>query len=169
MQSNEEYEEEMVRLASDISLMEESDLHWNPCNLDEGREKIKIIENIVDEHLISDNNINTDGVDSEPISSAQIRDIFGINDNKTVQKGSLPQLSSNSNLRERDSTDSFDRYSMFSQGGCDTPSGRKEISKDTIISIRWKLKWYQKHIVNQIEETHEVYKIYYLSCLLLLI
>ena len=33
---------------------------------------------------------------------------------------------------------------------------KEQMQKDTVISLRWKLKWYQKKVVQQIEQTHEV-------------
>jgi hypothetical protein len=156
---SEAYEEDMVRLASEMSLMEDSDMDFDPYHLDEARDKIKQIESIVDEHLISDQADTTpDAVDSEPISSAQIREIFAVTEVRMSSKGSTPLLNQNSgSYRERDSADSI--FSAFSMGQ-DTPlSGAKKkesMQKDTVISLRWKLQWYQKKVVHQIEETHEV-------------
>lgn len=170
MQYDDVYEEEMIRLASEISLMDEGDLEWNPYNLEAARDKVKCIEDLVDEHLLAaDHAFDSTplSVDSEPISNAQIRDIFALNDTKPVARGSAPALNTAnnySNMAYRDSTDSLDRYSMYSHGQ-DTPvqlsrrpSGirRDPAARDTIASIRGKLRWYQKKIVGLIEESHDV-------------
>ena len=160
------YEEEMIRLASEMSLMEDFELDWDPFNLEEAREKIKSIDELVEESLSTEpfSEPVSSRVNSEPISSAQIRELFALTDNPTTNKSNktgTPVVSYNIQTY-RDSTDSLDRYSQFS--GVETPhmsrrpsNVKKDApSKDTILSIRWKLRWYQKKIVNQIEETHEV-------------
>lgn len=157
---SEAYEEDMVRLASEMSLMEDADMDFDPYNLEDARDRIKQIETIVDEHLISDQvDTTTDALDSEPISNAQIREIFAVTEVRLSSKGSTPQLNNSGaqSYRERDSTDSI--FSAFSLGP-DTPlsGGKKkeQMQKDTVISLRWKLQWYQKKVVQQIEDTHEV-------------
>lgn len=173
MQIDDMYEDEMIKLASEMSLMEDFDLEWDAYNLEDGKEKIKQMEELVDESLLSADHFHeplSNRVDSTPISKAQILEIFALPDNnhtsaKTPGKSTTPTHGASYNLTGyRDSTDSLDRYSQFSQG-VETPlhlsrrpsALRKDgASKDTVLSIRWKLRWYQKKIVDQIERTHEV-------------
>lgn len=175
MQIDDMYEDEMIKLASEMSLMEDFDLEWDAYNLEDGREKIKQMEELVDESLLSADHFHeppNNRVDSTPISKAQILDIFALSNSsttntstKTPGKSTTPTGASYNLTGYRDSTDSLDRYSQFSQG-VETPvhlsrrpsALRKDgtSNKDTVLSIRWKLRWYQKKIVDQIERTHEV-------------
>lgn len=167
MHYDDSYEEEMVRLAAEMSLMDVGDLEWDPYNLEAARDKVKNIEELVDEQLVAaDNTFDSTPAFSQPISNSQIRDIFALND--TMPKGSSPALNTalqdSLAFRDRDSTDSLDRYSLYSHGHetpvqlSRRPSGirRDPGARDTIASLKTKLRWYQKKIVGLIQETHEV-------------
>lgn len=171
MQNGDIYEDEMIKLASEMSLMEDFDLDWDPYNLEDAREKIKLMEELVNESLLSDGQFpepQSNVVDSEPISSAQIREIFALSDNSHSNKTpgkSTPSALGGYNLNGyRDSTDSLDHFNPFFNG-VETPVhlsrrpsalNKNGSNKETVLSIRWKLRWYQKKIVHQIQETHEV-------------
>ena len=171
MHNGDIYEDEMIKLASEMSLMEDFDLDWDPYNLEDARDKIKLMEELVDESLLSDGQFpepQSNVVDSEPISSAQIREIFALSDNSHSNKTpgkSTPSALGGYNLNGyRDSTDSLDHFNPF-LNGVETPVhlsrrpsalNKNGSNKETVLSIRWKLRWYQKKIVHQIQETHEV-------------
>jgi hypothetical protein len=161
-------EDEMVRFAAELSLMEDADLEWDPYNLESMNDKINQFEHVVDEHILTLDPKALDhltkkgklALSSEPISDAQINDIFGIN-----RHSSGGAASATPRLSNRDSADSFDRLSLFSLNAFqDTPgplnrqpsSMRNQTFKETAISIKHKIGWYQQKIIRQIEESQEV-------------
>jgi hypothetical protein len=155
------YDDEMMSLAAEMSLMEDAELDFDPHKLEDTREKIKDLEKLVDEHLIADQLESSPRVlDSQPISSAQIREIFAVTGVQMPSKGSTPQPGTSYNDRDSESL-----FSALSEGvpalslrePTTTPAKvKRPIQKDTIASVTWKLKWYQKKLVHQIEQTHEV-------------
>lgn len=169
------YEDEMVRLASEISLMDDLDFEWDPCNHEEARYKISYFEEIVDEHLaMTENFFDNCGVSGDPISEARIKDIFSVTESnlneidcreKLVQNPSVMSISS---LRGSNSTENMDKFSQYRENYDNshlsrlTFASKKERSVgDTITTIRAKLRWYQKKIVQQIESSNEVLGIEY--------
>lgn len=158
------FDDEMVRLAAEMSLMDDTEMDFNPYDLEDTRKKIKKIENMVDEHLIADQvgTLTSPAVTSDPISNAQIREIFAVTEVRLSSKGSAPQLSLDKrpSFRERDSSESL--FSVLSLGAPDlpdvtgTPPRNQHDRDETIASLRWKLKWFQNKISRQIQRTHEV-------------
>ena len=82
-----DYEEEMIRLASDMSLVEnfgedfDDLLDWNPQNLDVTKETIRMFEEIVDEQLT----VHFEE-DMEKIAEWMIRAINARDDEQTLQR-----------------------------------------------------------------------------------
>lgn len=156
------YDDETMRMAAELSLME--DMDFNPCNLEEAKRKIKQLEQLVDEHILADQiDTSPKALDSDPISTAQIREIFAVTEVRLASKNSAPQRGLSNDSAFRDSSDSI--FSALSHGPPDlslqdpwTMGSRSEgnSQKDTITSITWKLKWYQKKLTEQIQQTQEV-------------
>lgn len=178
-----DYEEEMIRLASDMSLAEnfadeyDEELDWNPRNLDVTKETIRMFEEIVDEHITSERlsgeNRNYFEDYGEPISDSQIKDIFLLNEvapsERNQSVGSYNSDSSiHSHLIAAATNNSFAPKPATSSPGMTfhrdlqnrRPSGRgrEQKIKDTVQTISGKLKWYQNKIVQTIESTSEVSK-----------
>lgn len=132
------YEEEMVRLAAQISLMDEYDLDWDPRNLDLARDKIKLFEDIIDELVVRKDSAKTAGsVDPEPMTDSQVQELFAA---KNYSSESLGDLG-------------------YAELGGDSPyedkPGRRSNTRGTIISIQGKLEWYQQKIVQQIKNSEQ--------------
>ena len=193
----ESVEEEMVRLAAEMSLMDDWDMDWNPHQLEEVQDKLQHYEDVVDEHLTTADNI-CDGY-GEPLTDAQIKDIFGIADNSGgngggsggrgrgqrdgASGGATPPLT---NLDMRSSSGSPNplvmrlsdseanalglmgldeaeslRASITSaasgvERGVRSRRSKQARIKDSVATIRGKIRWFQKKIVHEIGNTHEV-------------
>jgi hypothetical protein len=177
------YEEEMMRLASEISMVEnlselddfDRELEWNPQNLDETEETIRIFEEIVDEHLICSENANyiessEDEGFGEPLSAAQMKDIYMMNDNSNdfdTQSNKSAASSYSDSFSPRSSafgsavkSEAHSRVNSTKkdQNFNRRPSGRgrDQKIKDTVTTISSKLRWYQNKIAQTIESTSEV-------------
>jgi hypothetical protein len=162
MQSSYVVEEEMVKLAEEMSLMDEFDLKFNPDNLNDTKYRLRVYEDIVDEHLgIKDREDEDSGC---PITDSQVRVLFYGNDGDDFfSRGS--SVASISNRKEKDSSRrSSDR--LF-QPRRMSSRGREQKIKDTVQAICRSLKWYQSKIVSEIEATSEVITL--LLCHLVLI
>ena len=154
-------EEEMIRLAEEMSLLDEYKLTWDPRNLDDTKDRVKIYEEIVDGHY---DGLLQDMRSDSPLSEQQIRDIFGY-DTVTGSHVMGP-------TEDRTSTTSLSSYSqpLSELGGFDTmPSrsqrpverrptvrGREQMIQDTVHSVCRSLRWYQEKIVKEIESSKEV-------------
>lgn len=73
------YEEEMLKLASQMSLAEGfDDIEWDPNNLDVTTDRVRHLEEIVEEHLISEEQILLD--EDNRLSAEELTEIFSLND-----------------------------------------------------------------------------------------
>ena len=159
------YEQEMIRLAEEISLLDEYQLTWDPSNLNDTKDRVKIYEEIVDGHLGLHDGILQDNRSGSPISDLQIREIFGY------------PVESHVTTEERISTTSLSSFSQPNSdiGGIETQlnphhrrldrrpttRGREQMIKETVHSICRSLRWYQNKIVRQIESSKEVRLCYF--------
>jgi hypothetical protein len=138
-------DDEVIRLVEEISFQDEYSLSWDPTHLEDTFDRVKMYENIVNEHLISLDGRLDDY--ATPISDSQIRDIF------------FSSLDSEENSSKLISN--IDASSKLVGPASPTNSEKKSFSKDqklkeTVDSIRRSLRWYQNKIVQQIESTNEV-------------
>lgn len=155
------YEEEMIRLAEEMSLLDEYNLSWDPRNLDDTKDRVKIYEEIVDGHLGVNEDVLQDFSSSSPISELQIREMFG----------QYPTEAAGNVLDERVSTTSLSSFSHHTNdlGGVldlmqphprierrHTTRGREQMIQDSVHSICRSLRWYQNKIVKEIESSKEV-------------
>jgi hypothetical protein len=164
MSSNEDYFEEELRLAEEMSFLDEYDLYWDPANLGETKDRVKMYEDIVDEQLLVTEpsfalNNRPSGIvskfsvedDSVPLPDSQIRDLF------------FSSLDSSEKLGSNDDSVKFsgDNTGRNNIDYSPTLSERRSASKEqklkeTVHSICRSLRWYQSKIVKQIESTSEV-------------
>jgi hypothetical protein len=164
MSSNDDYFEEELRLAEEMSFLDEYDLYWDPANLSDTAGRVKMYEDIVNEQLLvlepslTLNNRQSGIVskfsvedDSVPLPDSQIRDLF------------FSSLDSSEKLGSNDdsvkfSADNAGRNNMdYSPTLSERRSASKEQKlKETVHSICRSLRWYQNKIVKQIESTSEV-------------
>ena len=174
-----DYEEEMIQLASNMSLADTfsddlyDELHWNPRNLEDTKETIRMFEEIVDEQFTAERLSLENGGNymedyGEPISDSQIKDIFFVPPDRNQSVGSYNSDSStHSQLLAAAAGQGFASKNVASPSGSSPhhrdlinrrPSGRgrEQKIKDTVQSISGKLKWYQNKIVQTIESTNEV-------------
>lgn len=172
-----DYEEEMIQLASNMSLADtftddfDEELHWNPRNLDVTKETIRLFEEIVDEQFTAERLSLENGGNyieeyGEPISDSAIKDMFFIPSDRNQSVGSYNSDSStHSHLLAahqsglKGPTSPTGPSSMHQRDHINRrPSGRgrEQKIKDTVQSISGKLKWYQNKIVQTIESTNEV-------------
>lgn len=138
-------EEEMVRLAEEMSLIDEFDLQFNPQNLGETKGRLKFYEDIVDEHLgLRDREGELFYPDGR-VSDSQLKTLFYPND------------------------EDFGSHASSRKGPTIKPTrissrGREQKIKDTVGAICRSLKWYQTKILNEIEKSSEVCLICQLQC-----
>lgn len=139
------FEEEMVKLAEEMSLLEECDLTWNSNNLDETKERLRAYEDIVDEHLGLREREYVEEDDGAPISDSQLKALFF---GQSEDDFSPPSRSGRRGTSSR-------RTSEHNMSRNSTRGGEQKI-KDTVNTICRSLRWYQTKIVNEIETTSEV-------------
>ena len=126
----------MFRLVSEISLSESDandfDLNWNPNDLNDTKNKLRLYEEIVDDQLVLDDTFP----DQTPLSEAQVQSIF------------YPDVSNSSpSVSNRLYTGDVSRRSFG--------IGREQRVKDVVSTISHNLRWYQNKIVQEIESTNE--------------
>lgn len=149
----EENYDEMVRLAEEISLLDEFNLHWNPNNLDEVFHQVSLFEQKLNDLMGVGDSIKE--IDQQPLSDAHIKELFGVDTNGFVDS------KENSNL----SLDPFQDFYF---------EGYERKNKDTIYSITKSLTWYKEKVVGEIARTslvsllHSVFYIQHNFCFLLL-
>ncbi|KAJ1444152.1 hypothetical protein B484DRAFT_388928, partial [Ochromonadaceae sp. CCMP2298] len=156
------YEEEMIRLASEISLMDDNDLEWDPDRLDDVVDKVKYFEEILDEHIFAgDINQPVDLLSKDqPMTDAQLYELFG---SKRVPDESIPRpgYSPTDSIGFPYQRDSSDLSGQKSSGGSSwgvteqrgpvpvseaAPRSVSAKSRETVAGIRGKLKWFQQKV-----------------------
>lgn len=179
------YEEEMVRVVTEMSLMDDFDLEFDPSRLDIVADKLQLYQDLVDQHLTTADNICLNGFD-EPISDAQIKDIFGIDTAAPAYSTAAdPAAAPPGDPGEADFVDGADgadddlHGEELSLGGFESRGPTSELSaaardvshkrrltseslansnniQNLVTTIGGKLRWYQKKIVDQISGTTTV-------------
>jgi hypothetical protein len=131
---NDDFFEEQLRLAEEMSFLDEYELYFDPAHLQDTKERVKRYEDIVNEQLVI---LSED--EGAPLADAQIRDLFfsSLDSDKMV--------SDDSNKGFEYSPSNSERYT----------SQKDQKLKETVDSIRRSLRWYQHKIVKQIESTTE--------------
>ncbi len=128
------FEEEMVRLAEEISLQEGNHYRFDPYDLGDTFDQIRSMEEVMDSIAID----SQDDDDKDRLTNEQLREIFFMSDG--------PNFAGSSQ---------FDTYYNDSTG---RPSsrGREKHIQDTVRVICQNLTWYRKKIVQEIEHSREV-------------
>lgn len=129
----ESFEDEMIRLAEEMSLLDEFNLHWNPSNLDEVFHQIGSFEQKIND-LMGMSDINRE-IEQQPLSDVHIKELFGLDGYYDSKE--------NSNL----SLDPFQDFYL---------EGNERKNRDTIYSINKSLKWYKEKVVKETERTSSV-------------
>lgn len=147
------YEEEMMRLAAELSLQEEREQEsyeyaWNPSNLESVRVKLRVYEEILD------------GID---FTTPEFGDEYTnqIMSNRSSGTGNNwgNNVLSDEELREifYSAGVSEEEIRMSTNGGiAHTPIKRDRPSQDTVAMICRGLTFYQSKIVDEIQSSHEV-------------
>lgn len=148
--------EEELRVAEEMSFLDEYDLFFDPTHLEDTKDRVKMYEDIVDEQLLI---LDTKGDDDNaPLRDSQIRDLFGfsssLDSDKMLAGGTAPPQPRGDDGNNRitgpkppDYSPTFlERRSM----------SKEQKLKETVDSICRSLRWYQNKIVKQIESTSEV-------------
>lgn len=121
-----EDEEQMIRLAEQMSLQVEYNLHWNPNNLGEIHDQLTSFEHTINDHLGMNDSLRD--ID-QPISDYQMRALF---------YGEQSEKDSNMDTFHDYNFDGYDKLS------------------NNVLSINKNLKWYQEKIVEETERTQSV-------------
>lgn len=137
MIDNSLFEEEMIRLAAELSLQEERDQEnpeytWDPNNLDSVRVKLRVYEEILDSIDFAPSEFGEEVINSNNVlSDEDLRDIFfsaGVPEEEIRLSASTP-------IRTRK---------------------RDRRTQDTVSMICRGLSWYQAKVVDEIQLSHEV-------------
>jgi hypothetical protein len=135
MSSNTDEYEEQIKMAEELSFLDEYELYWDPTHLEDTKDRVKRYENIVNEQLFL---MEDEGA---PLADAQIRDLF------FSSLDSDKMISEDSNVKPAEYSPTVsERISAT----------REQKLKETVDSIRRSLRWYQGKIVKQIQSTNEV-------------
>eukprot|EP01038_Epipyxis_sp_PR26KG_P008817 gene8817-11905_t len=175
MNRDRELEENMLRLATEISLVEMAQdqemrrddvFDWSIQNLDEANNTVRLCEEIVDEHLSFGaatelgNWVDTNL--SDAMTEEQIKELFFLtgnkNDNKIESTRSIathPHQHHTHAYKSKMSLGdlSFSKINLFRRSSGSSGRGKEEKSKHNVLTMSGKLRLFQSRIVQTIEST----------------
>lgn len=178
--NREEYFEEQLRLAEEMSFIDEYELTWDPTDLSDTKDRVKRYEDIVNEQLFILDKFIIEEDETQPIPDSQIKDLFfqSLDSNDPSSTGGGGARNSHKLSLSDDSHHNHHHIHHRGSGGeiqldysptfserrsgsglnaANNSTSNKEMKlKETVDSIRRSLRWYQNKIVKQIESTSEV-------------
>lgn len=145
--------EEELRVAEEMSFLDEYDLYFDPTHLEDTKDRVKMYEDIVDEQLLILDTKTED--DNAPLRDSQIRDLFGfsssLDSEKMLAGGTAPRSADENNRNNNPKSSDFSPVFLERRS-----ASKEQKLKETVDSICRSLRWYQNKIVKQIESTSEV-------------